>query len=99
MATDVFPNPGGPQTLTSRVTEFVKLSSIVIHALSRPTKCGISSGMDESGTKKSKETIQANDNAGNIDQIFILTIKKKRKKLSFNDRACVIVESTSLIFY
>ena len=83
MAADVFPNPGGPQTLTSRVTESVKWSSIDLHAFSRPTKFGISSGMDESGTNKTKETIQANDNAGNIDQIFILTINKNVEKTEF----------------
>ena len=53
MATDVFPNPGGPQTLTSRVTSSVIWSSTALHSLSRPTKFGISSGVEESGTNTS----------------------------------------------
>ena len=79
MATDVFPNPGGPQTLTSRVTSSVKWSSTALHSLSRPTKFGNASGMHWSGTNKSEETTQTNYIAGN-NQNFVVVINNNIKK-------------------
>ena len=82
MVTDVFPNPGGPQTLTSRVTPSVRLCSTALHSLSRPTKFDNSSGMDESGTNKSEETTQTNDIAGN-NQNFVVVINNNIEKTEF----------------
>ena len=49
MATEVFPNPGGPQTSTSRVDPSVNWSKIFLLSSLRPTKCGILSGIHDSG--------------------------------------------------
>ena len=51
IATDVLPNPGEPQTVTSRVASEVKCSRISLHSLSRPVKWGTIWERRDSGSR------------------------------------------------